>query len=158
MKVEKADYAWAVLSFIAVGVTYHFGYLLYGLLGIYAAMVILFMYHIRKINKRIENTEAAYGEITGYYTEKTVKEYYYPVVEYETAENELISAVYAYPDNKKRYEIGDKELIRYTPDDSMFFYFESRENELTEIYYRSIIAGGVAAAVVAIIIIVYNLI
>jgi hypothetical protein len=40
----------------------------------------------------------------------------------------------------------------------MFFYFESRENELTEIYYRSIIAGGVAAAVVAIIIIVYNLI
>ncbi len=157
MKVEKADYVWAVLSFIAVGVTYHFGYLLYGLLGIYAAMVMLFLYHIRKINKRIENTEAAYGKITEYHTEKTVGEYYYPVVEYETAEGELISSVYAYPDKKKRYEIGDEELIRYTPDDSMFFYFANREKELTEIYYRSIIVGGIAAAVVIIAIIALSL-
>ena len=112
MKVEKADYIWAVVSFIAVGVTYHFGYLLYGLLGIYAAMVLLFLYHIKKIKKRIENTEAAYGKITDYRTEKTTKEYYYPVVEYETAENELISAAYTYPDKEKRYEIGYEELVR----------------------------------------------
>lgn len=157
MKVEKADYIWAIVSFIAVGVTYHFGYLLYGLLGIYAAMVLLFLYHIKKIKKRIENTEAAYGKITDYHTEKTTKEYYYPVVEYETAENELISAAYTYPDKKKRYEIGDEELVRYTPDDPMFFYFANRENELTEIYYRSIFLGGIAAAVVVIAIIALSL-
>lgn len=157
MKVEKADYIWAVVSFIAVGVTYHFGYLLYGLLGIYAAMVLLFLYHIKKIKKRIENTEAAYGKITDYRTEKTTKEYYYPVVEYETAENELISAAYTYPDKEKRYEIGNEELVRYTPDDPMFFYFANRENELTEVYYRSIFIGGIAAAVIVIAIIALSL-
>ena len=115
------------------------------------------MNHIKKIKKRIENTEAAYGKITDYRTEKTTKEYYYPVVEYETAENELISAAYTYPDKEKRYEIGDEELVRYTPDDPMFFYFANRENELTEVYYRSIFIGGIAAAVIVIAIIALSL-
>ena len=157
MKVEKADYIWAILSFIAVGVTFHFGYLLYGLLGIYAAMVLLFVYHIYRIKNRIANTEAAYGKITGYRTEKTSREYYYPIVEYETAEDELISAVYTYPDKEKRYEIGDEELIRYDTNDSLFFYFANRERELTEIYYRSIFFGGIAAAVLVVIIIALSI-
>jgi hypothetical protein len=155
MKVEKADYIWAILSFIAVGVTFHFGYLLYGLLGIYAAMAILFIWHIKRIEKRISDTEAAYGKITDYRTEKSGREYYYPVVEFETEEGELISSVYTYPDKEKRYEIGDEELIHYTPDDPMFFYFANREKELTDAYYKCIIIGGFLAAIdiIAIIII-----
>ena len=120
-----------------------------------AAMAILFLWHIKRIEKRISDTEAAYGKITDYRTEKTTKEYYYPVVEYETAENELISAAYTYPDKEKRYEIGDEELIHYTPDDPMFFYFADREKELTDVYYKCIIIGGFLAAIdiIAIIII-----
>lgn len=157
MKVEKIDIVWAVISFVTVGITFHFGVLLYGLLGIYAAMSLLFLYHIRKINKRIEASEAAYAKITEYHIEKTTVEYFYPVAEYETAEGELVSAVYSYPDKEKKYEIGAEELIRYTPDEPLFFYFANRENELTEIYRKSIFLGGIAAAVIAVITIILNI-
>lgn len=157
MKVEKADFVWAVLALITVGVTFHFGVLLYGLLGIYASMVLLFGHHIRSVRKRIENSEAAYGKILSYRTENTLITYYYPEVEFETEDGELISAMYGYPDTKKRYKTGDEELIHYSPDDPMFFYFADREKELTEIYYRSIIIGGIIAAVVAIAIIILSI-
>lgn len=150
MKIEKADYVWAVLSFITVGITFHYGVLLYGLLGIYAAMVILFFYHIMSIRSRFADTEAAYGTVTGYRTEKTMTEYYYPIVEFETAENELISAVYDYPDKKKRYNIGEDVLINYAVNDPLSFFFAEREKELTNIYYRCIIFGGAAAVIVLI--------
>jgi hypothetical protein len=109
----------------------------------------------KRIEKRISDTEATYGKITEYRTEKSGREYYHPVVEFETEEGELISSVYAYPDKEKRYEIGDEELIRYTPDDPMFFYFANREKELTDAYYKCIIIGGFLAAIdiIAIIII-----
>lgn len=157
MKVEKADFVWAVFVLITVGVTFHFGILLYGLLGIYASMVLLFGYHIRSIKKRIENSEAAYGKILSYRTENSLINYYYPEVEFETEDGELISAMYRYPDREKKYEIGDEELIHYSPDDPMFFYFADREKELTEIYYRSIIIGGIIAAVVAVAIIILSI-
>lgn len=153
MKVEFADYIWALVSFITVGVSFHFGYLLYGLLGIYAAMVVIFMYHIYKVKKQFSNTEASYAKIIEYRTKKDYRTYYYPVVEFETEEGRIVNTVYAYPDTKQRYEIGDEELIMYNVDDPVFFYFAARESDLTGQYYRCIAFGGIPALVVLIMIV-----
>ncbi len=154
MKVEKIDIVWALLSFITVGVSYHFGYLLYGLLGIYGLMVILFLYHAYTVKSRLKNTVAAYGKITGYHTKKDPKTYYYPIVDFETEDGRSVSSVYAIADKNQRYEIGDEELICYDPDDPIFFFFANREEELTANYYRYIIFGAVPALVVLVFIFV----
>lgn len=156
MNVEKIDYIWAVLSFITVGVTYHYGCLLYGLLGIYAFMAGVFLYHIIKINKRLANTIAVYGIITDYRTKKGAKTHYYPVVEYETEEGRQVSSVYTIAESEQKYEIGDEELICYDPDDPVFFYFSNRKYELTSNYYKYIIFGGIAALLVVIAIFAYK--
>lgn len=155
MNVEKIDYVWAVVSFITVGVTYHFGYLLYGLLGIYALMVAVFLYHIFKVRKRISNTVAVYGRIVDYHTEKGTRKHYYPIVRYETEAGMEISSAYTIADKEKKYEIGDEEMICYDPDDELFFYFANRESELTENYFRYIIFGGFPALLVLIAIFAY---
>lgn len=156
MNVEKIDYIWAVVSFIIVGVTYHYGYLLYGLLGIYVLMVGVFMYHITVIKKRLENTVAVCGKIMDYHTEKGAKPHYYPVVDYETEEGRQISSVYTVADSEQRYNIGDEEIICYDPDDPVFFYFLDRKHELTGNYYKCIIFGGIAALFVIIAIFIYK--
>lgn len=153
MKVEFADFIWAVLSFIIVGVSFHFGYLLYGLLVIYGMMVMLFLYHVFKVKKRLADTAAVYGTVTEYHIKKETRTYYYPVVEYETEDGRLISSVYTYPDKEQKYEIGAEELICYDPDDPIFFYFANREKELTENYYRYIFFGGIPALIVLLLII-----
>lgn len=155
MNVEKIDYIWAVISFITVGVTYHYGYLLYGLLGIYVFMAAVFLYHIYKIKKHMKNTVAVYGTITDYHTKKSGKTYYYPVVDYETEEGRQISSVYTIADSEQKYNIGDEELICYDPDNPIFFYFINRKDEFTDIYYRYIIFGGVLALFVLIAIFAY---
>lgn len=155
MNVEKIDYIWAVVSFITVGVTYHYGYLLYGLLGIYALMVAVFLYHIFKVKKRIRNTVAVYGRITDYHTEKGTRTHYYPIVRYETEDGTEISSTYTIADKEKKYDIGDEEMICYDPYDELFFYFANRESELTTNYYRYIIFGGIAAIFVLIAILAY---
>lgn len=155
MNVEKIDYIWAVVSFITVGVTYHFGYLLYGLLGIYALMVLVFLYHIFKVKKQIKNTIAVYGRIVDYHTEKGAGTHYYPIVRYETEEGTEISSAYTIADKEKKYEIGDEEMICYDPYDESFFYFANRESELTENYFRYIIFGGIPALLVLIAIFAY---
>lgn len=155
MNVEKIDYIWAVVSFITVGVTYHYGYLLYGLLGIYALMVAVFLYHIFKVKKRIRNTVAVYGRITDYHTEKGTRTHYYPIVRYETEDGTEISSAYTIADKEKKYDIGDEEMICYDPYDELFFYFANRESELTTNYYRYIIFGGIAAIFVLIAILAY---
>lgn len=155
MNVEKIDYIWAVVSFITVGVTYHYGYLLYGLLGIYVLMVAVFLYHIFKVKKRLKNTIAVYGRITDYHTEKGTRTHYYPIVCYETEDGTEISSAYTIADKEKKYEIGDEEMICYDPYDELFFYFANRESELTANYYRYIIFGGIAAIFVLIAIFAY---
>lgn len=145
MKVEKIDYLWAILSFITVGVSFHYGVLLGGLLIIYGMMCLTFLYHIYTTNKRLSNTEAAYGKITEIRTDKSLKTYYCPVVEYETANGRKISSVYAYPDKKNRYNVGDEELICYDLDDPVFFYFANRADELTNAYYKYILYGSIPA-------------
>lgn len=155
MNVEKIDYIWAFVSFITVGVTYHYGYLLYGLLGIYAFMVAVFLYHIFKVRKRIRNTVAVYGRIVDYHTEKGTRTHYYPIVRYETEDGTEISSAYTIADKEKKYEIGDEEMICYDPDDELFFYFANRESELTENYFRYIIFGGFPALLVLIAILAY---
>ena len=152
MKVETADYIWAVLSFITVGVTFHLGVLLYGLLAIYGMMVLLFLYHAGRVKKRLAGTVAVYGTVTEYREKKESRTYYYPVVEYETEDGRLISSMYTYPDKEMKYEIGDEEMICYDPDDPIFFYFANRESELTENYYRYMIYGGIPALIVLILI------
>lgn len=155
MNVEKIDYIWAVLSFIAVGVTYHFGCLLYGILGIYVLMVLLFLYHIFEVKKRLKNTVAVYGRITGYHTAKGSGTHYYPVVNYETEDGREISSVYTIADSEQKYDIDDEEMICYDPDNPLFFYFANREAELTANYYRYIIFGGIPAFFVLIAILAY---
>lgn len=155
MNVEKIDYIWAIVSFITVGVTYHYGYLLYGLLGIYALMVAVFLYHIFKVKKRLKNTIAVYGRITDYHTEKGTRTHYYPIVRYETEDGTEISSAYTIADKEKKYDIGDEEMICYDPYDELFFYFANRESELTTNYYRYIIFGGIAALFVLIAILAY---
>lgn len=152
MKVEKIDYIWAVLSFVIVGISFHMGYLLYGLLIIYALMTALFLYHIFTVKKRLAGTSAVYGTITEYREKKERCTYYYPVVEYETEDGRNISSMYLYPDKEMKYEIGDEEMICYDPDDPIFFYFANRENELTENYYRYIVFSSVFAVIVVILI------
>lgn len=155
MNVEKIDYIWAVVSFITVGVTYHFGYLLYGLIGIYVLMVAVFVYHIIRIRKRVRNAVAVYGRIVDYHTEKGTRRHYYPIVRYETEDGTEISSAYTIADSEQRYDIGDEEMICYDPDDELFFYFADRESELTENYFRYIIFGGVLALFVLIAIFAY---
>ncbi len=155
MNVEKIDYIWAVLSFITVGVTYHFGCLLYGILGIYFLMVLLFLYHIFEIKKRLKNTVAVYGRITGYHTARGSGIHYYPVVNYETEDGREINSVYTIADSEQKYDIGDEEMICYDPDDPLFFYFANREAELTANYYRYMIFGGIPALFILIAILAY---
>lgn len=153
MKVGAADYAWAFLSLVTVGVTYHFDCLLYGLFTIYILMAGLFMWHIAKVRKRLSRSVAVFGTITDYHTSNELGKYYYPVLEYETEEGRTVSSVYTVADRKQRYELGSQELICYDPDDPIFFYFANRENDMVRDYYRYIVFGSIPALVVLILII-----
>ncbi|MCR5076144.1 MAG: DUF3592 domain-containing protein [Ruminococcus sp.] len=152
MKVNTEDYVWAVASFILLGVSYHFGYLLYGILAVYVLMVVLFMEHIFKVKKRLSRSVAAYGTVTGYHEARSGGKYYYPILNYDTEDGRTVSSVYTVADRKQRYAEGSQELICYDPDDPIFFYFADRENEMTRDYYRYIFFGSIPALFVLIII------
>ena len=132
MKVNTEDYVWAVASFILLGVSYHFGYLLYGILAVYVLMVVLFMEHIFKVKKRLSRSVA--------------------ILNYDTEDGRTVSSVYTVADRKQRYAEGSQELICYDPDDPIFFYFADRENEMTRDYYRYIFFGSIPALFVLIMI------
>ena len=153
MKVNTLDYLWAFASFIAVGVTFHYGCLLWGLLGIYFSMAALFFWHIVTVRKRLSRSVAVYGTVKEYHTAKEVLTHYYPVVFYETEDGREISSVYTISALSQRYEIGAEEMICYDPEDPMFFYFANRENDMVRDYYRYIIFGAVPALFVFIMII-----
>lgn len=152
MKVEKIDILWAVVSMFIVGFSYRRGELLKGLILIYAIMLVIFIYHILKVRRRISGSIAVYGTIVEYHTSRAKKKRYYPVLKYVTETGREITSVYTVEDRQKRYEIGDEELICYTPDDPMFFYFANRDYELSRDYFRFIVFGGVIAAVLAVIV------
>ena len=153
MKVGVADYIWAIASFITVCVSFHYGNLLYGLLGIYIFMVALFMWHIFTVKKRLSRSVAVFGTISDYHEAKEVRKHYYPVVKYETEDGRPVSSVYTVADSVMRYEIGSQEMICYDPDDPIFFYFANRENDMVKDYYRFIIFGSVPALLVLLMII-----
>ena len=155
MKVGLADCIWACISLVIVGVSFHFGMLLYGIIVIYLLMVGLFLWHIHDVKKRLSRTVAVFGKITEYRTAFEVGKRCYPVVEYETEEGELIEAVYSVSDTKQRYKVGDEEMVCYDPDDPMFFYFANRENDMTRDYYRFIMFGCIPAAAALIYIITH---
>lgn len=146
MKVEKIDILWAVVSMFIVGFSYRRGELLKGLILIYAIMLVIFIYHILKVRRRIAGSVAVYGTIVEYHTSRARKKGYYPVVKYITETGREVTSVYTVEDRQKRYEIGDEELICYTPDNPMFFYFANRDYELSRDYFRFIVFGGVIAA------------
>lgn len=153
MKVGTLDYIWAIVSFVIVGVTFHYGYLLYGLLGIYVLMVALFMWHISQIRKRLSRSVAVFGTITDYHEATEVVKHYYPIVKYETEDGRPVSSVYSVADRVMKYEIGSQEMICYDPDDPIFFYFANRENDMVKDYYKAIIFGSVPALLVLLILI-----
>ncbi|MBP3242368.1 MAG: hypothetical protein J6L99_00780 [Ruminococcus sp.] len=147
MKVDITDVLWAIVSLFIVGNSYLNGKLLYGLVGIYGLMFLLFMYHIFMVKKRIQGSVAVYGMITGYYHEPQGLKGIYPVVTYTTEEGRKITAQYTVSDHKERYELHSEEMICYDPTNPTFFYFANREDDLTRDYFRYIIIGGVIAAI-----------
>ena len=153
MKVGLPDYIWAVVSFIIVGVTFHYGCLLYGLLAIYLLMVGLFMWHISTVRKRMSRTVAVFGTVSDYHEAVEVRRHYYPIMKYETEDGRAVSSVYTVADTVIRYEIGSQEMVCYDPDDPIFFYFANRENDMVKDYYRFIIFGSVPALFVLMIIV-----
>lgn len=150
MKTEKIDYAWAVISMIIVAVSYLKGHLIYGLLIIYGLMVILFYYHIFTIRRNISDSVAVFGTITDYHEDVHSKRVF-PIVQYRTAGGRDITSVYNVSSKERKYEIGDEQLVCYSPEDPMLFYFSGKEDELTKEYYRFIFIGGAIAAVLFII-------
>lgn len=153
MKVGIADCIWAVVSLIIVGVSFHYGYLLYGILAIYVLMVVLFMWHISQIRKRLSRSVAVFGTISEYHEATEVRKHYYPIVKYETEDGRPVSSVYSVSDTVMRYEVGSQEMICYDPEDPIFFYFANRENDMVKDYYRAIIFGSVPALLVLLILI-----
>ena len=150
MNTDKIDYVWAAVSFIIVGVTFHYGVFLYGLLGIYLLFALLMATHIFRVKKRMDRTEAVYAQITDYREVNGVPKHFYPVVRYETTEGRTVSSVYTVAAKSKLYEVAEEELICYDPDDPVFFYFSSRSFELTSHYYRYMVYGGIPALFVII--------
>ncbi len=152
MKVNVADCIWACVSMLLLGVSFHYGYLLYGILGVYVLMVVLFMWHILSVKKRQERSVAVFGTITEYLVTKDLLKRYYPVLKYTTEGGTVISSTYKVADKEQRYSIGSEEMICYDPDEPEFFYFASRESELIKDYSRFIFFGSIPAAAVLLII------
>ena len=145
MKVEKIDLIWAVVSMFIVGISFQKRMLIQGLILIYLLMVMIFVFHIMRIRKRMSGCLDPFGTVTGYHTAKGRKKCCFPIVKYDTKTGREITSVYSVADSEMRFETGDVEIICYDPDDPTFFYFNSRKDELTRDYYRFIIFGGVIA-------------
>ena len=65
-----------------------------------------------------------------------------------------VTSVYTVEDSKQRYEIGAEEMVCYDPDDPMFFYFSSRQEDLYKDYFRLIVFGGAIAALLTLFVII----
>lgn len=151
MKVEKIDIVWSVLSVALIGWSFRHGRLPDGLLIVYGLMVLLFLFHIYMIRRRFAGTVAVYGTISDYHQNPANKKRWFPIVKYETEGGTPVTAAYPVQWNEKYYEIGSEEMICYDPDDTSFFYFAGRENELTQDYFKFILFGSIAALLVLII-------
>ncbi len=148
MKIEFADYVWAVLSVIIVGASYMNGRLILGVITVYVLMAVLFFVHIMRLRKKMDGSVTVYGTITDYHEEHERYKLYYPVVNYVTEEGREISTVYMLGSRKMNYSIGSEERICYSPDDPMFFYFAEKEDELANKYYKYILITGIITAVI----------
>lgn len=148
MKTETIDYIWAILSFITVGVSFHMGYLLYGLVLIFLSMAAVMFWHIMTVRKRLRKTVAVYGRITDYQTKKGAGVHYYPVVCYTTEGGREINSIYSIAESSMRYETGDEEMICYDPDDPMFFCFAAHQDDFIIKYYRLMIFAVIGAVIV----------
>lgn len=147
MKTETIDYIWAVLSFITVGVSFHMGYLLYGLVLIFFSMAGVMFWHIMSVRTRLRKTVAVYGTITGYQTKKGAGVHHYPLVRYTTEEGREINSIYTIAESSMRYETGDEEMICYDPEDPMFFCFAAHQDDFVVNYYRLMIFALICAVV-----------
>ena len=148
MKTEKIDYIWAILSFITVGVSFHMGYLLYGIVLICLSLAAVMFWHIISVRKRLRKTVAVYGTITGYQTKKGAGVHHYPLVCYTTEEGREINSIYSIAESSMRYEVGDEEMICYDPDDPMFFFFAAHQDDFVANYYRMAVFAIIGAVVV----------
>ncbi len=157
MKVDKLDLIWSAVSMVIVGASYRRGALLKGLILIYILMAAVFLWHIYVIRRRMRNSIAVYGTITDYHNSRKNAgrlKGWYPVVRYTTETGREVTSVYTVEDSKQRYEIGAEEMVCYDPDDPMFFYFSSRQEDLYKDYFRLIVFGGAIAALLALFVII----
>ncbi len=145
MKVDKLDIAWSVVSMIILGYAFYHHKTIYGLIAVYAIMVVIFYIHIMKMRQRTDGSIPVYATVTDYFQSKD-KLRYSPIVKYETEDGVPMSSVYSIESVKKRYEIGSEQIICYSPQEPLFFYFADREGELVSVYYRFIIIGGILTA------------
>lgn len=148
MKTETIDYIWAAVSFVSVGVSFHFGYLLYDLILVFLSLAALMFWHILAIRKKLDKTVAVYGEITGYQTKKGAGVHYYPIVRYTTEDGSETEAVYSIAESSEQYRIGDEEMICYDPDDPKFFCFASSQSDFTANYARLAVFAVIGAVAV----------
>lgn len=144
MKVTKTDMMLAALSMALLGVSFHFGMLLYGGIAVYLIMGGAFFAHIMSIRNRIERSLPTYGTVTGFATESRGKQVF-PVVEFTTEVGEEITATSPLADTEERYLAGAEEMLCYDPRDPQFFYFAGQEDKLTRGYFRFLVFGGVIA-------------
>lgn len=135
---------------VVLGYAFYHNKLIYGIIAVYAMMVVLFFMHIFKMRKKIADSIPVYATITGYTAAKD-RIHSAPTVRYELEDGTEMNSVYTVLSRKQRYETGTDHLICYCPDDPLFFYFADRENELVDTYYRFIVIGGIAVAVMFII-------
>lgn len=151
MKINIIDLIWSIASMVTLAIAHHYGAVLYGILIIYAMMIVVLWIHILGIKKRISGSRAAYATITGYERSFEKNKRVFPTVRYTTEEGREVNTISVHQDKEELYEIGSEELICYDPEDPMFFYFASREDDLTAGYYRIMLAGTAIAFVIFII-------
>ena len=150
MKVSFIDCLWCVISVIIIGASYLMGHLNFGILTVYVFMAVVFFMHISDMNKKMTNSVAVFATIKDYEKSRNGK-LFTPVVKFTTEEGREITSVYFHSFRKKIFEENSEEMICYDPDNPMFFYFSSRENDMTSDYRKYIIAGAVITAVLFII-------
>ena len=147
MKVSRTDTMLAFLSMVLLGVSFHFGMLLYGFIGVYIIMGVLFFVHIMQLHTRIARTLPTYATIVGFDTQSRGRQVF-PLVEFTTELGEEVKAASLIADRDERYLAGAEEMICYDPRDPQFFYFAGQENQLTKGYFLFIVFGGAAAAAI----------
>ena len=150
MKVDITDILWAITSMFIIGWSYSHGWLIYGIVLIYALMAVLFFLHIMRKRNPLSRGISAFATVKDYHIVDK-GQHFYPIVTYTTEEGREVTSTYTVQDSKQRYEIGEEVMVCYDPDDPVFFYFPEREGDMTKEYTVFIVAGGIISIILLIV-------